>query len=57
MAGEEVMSNQKLSSTLVITWVAVPSLTLFLGAGPAMAQTSTTNYTFLVGCGVSLRFR
>jgi len=51
MAGEEVMSNQKLSSTLVITWVAVLSLAMFLGAGPARAQSSSANYTFLVGAG------
>jgi hypothetical protein len=51
MAGEEVMSNQKLSSTLVITWVAVLSLAMFLGAGPARAQSSSANYTFLVGVG------
>ena len=45
------MSNQKLSSTLVITWVALPGLAIFLGAGPARAQSSSANYTFLVAAG------
>lgn len=45
------MSSQKLFSSLVITWVAVPSLAIFLGAGPAMAQSSSANYTFLVAAG------
>jgi len=45
------MSNPKLFSTLVIRWVAVLALVMFLGAGPALAQTSSANYTFLVGVG------
>jgi hypothetical protein len=32
-------------------WAVVPSLALFLGAGPAIAQSSSANYTFLVGAG------
>ncbi|MGB7589608.1 MAG: hypothetical protein WCD04_21630 [Terriglobia bacterium] len=45
------MSNQNVFSTLIVTWVAVPSLAIFLGAGPAMAQSMSANYTFLVGSG------
>jgi hypothetical protein len=45
------MSNQSAFSTLIVTWVAVPSLALFLGAGPARAQNSSANYTFLVASG------
>ena len=45
------MSEQKLSSTLVITWIAVPSLAIFLAAGPARAQSGSANYTFLVAAG------
>jgi hypothetical protein len=48
---EEAMSSQKLSSPLVITWVAVPSLAILLGAGMAMAQSSSANYAFLVAAG------
>jgi hypothetical protein len=51
MAGEEVMSNQNVFSTLIVTWVAVPSLALFLGAGPARAQNSSADYIFLVASG------
>jgi hypothetical protein len=51
MAGEEVMSNQNVFSTLIVTWVAVPSLAIFLGAGPARAQSSSASYTFLVASG------
>ena len=32
MAGEEVMSNQRVFSNVVITWVAGLSLAIFLGA-------------------------
>ena len=46
------MSEQKLSSTLVITCVAMPSLAIFLGAGQAMGQSSSANYTFLVAAGL-----
>ena len=45
------MSNQNMFSTLMVTWVAVPSLAIFLGAGPARAQSSSANYTFLVAAG------
>jgi hypothetical protein len=45
------MSSQKVFAKLVITWVAAPSLAIFLGAGPARAQSSAANYTFLVGAG------
>ncbi len=45
------MSTQKLSSTLGVTWIAVPTLAMFLGAGPARAQSSSANYTLLVGAG------
>ncbi len=45
------MSSQKVLSNLVITWVVVPGLALFLGAGPAMGQSSSANYTFLVAAG------
>ena len=46
------MSNQNALSTLIFTWAAVPSLAIFLGAGPARAQSSSSaNYTFLVGAG------
>jgi len=45
------MSNQNVFSTLIVTWVAIPSLAMFLGAGPARAQNSSANYTFLVASG------
>ncbi len=45
------MSNQNIFSTLIVTWVAVPSLAMFLGAGPARAQNSPSNYTFLLASG------
>jgi hypothetical protein len=45
------MSNRNIFSTLIVTWVAVPSLAMFLGAGPARAQNNTSNYTFLVASG------
>jgi hypothetical protein len=45
------MSNQNVFSTLMVTCVAVPSLAIFLGAGPARAQSSSANYTFLVAAG------
>jgi hypothetical protein len=32
-------------------WVAVPSLTMLLGAGPTSAQNSSADYTFLVASG------
>lgn len=45
------MPREKLFPNLVIAWVAVPSLAIFLGAGSAMAQSSSANYTFLVASG------
>ncbi|MBZ5544149.1 MAG: hypothetical protein LAO07_10785 [Acidobacteriia bacterium] len=45
------MSSQKVSSALVIAWVAVPSLAILLGVGAALAQSSSANYAFLVGAG------
>jgi hypothetical protein len=45
------MSSQKVFSSLVVTWVAVPSLAMFLAAIPAMAQNSNGDYIFLVGSG------
>ena len=45
------MSNQNIFSTLIVTWFAIPSLAMFLGADPARAQNISTNYTFLVASG------
>ena len=45
------MSSHRVLSSLVITWAVVPSLAMFLGAGPAMAQSMSANYTFLVASG------
>ena len=45
------MSSHRVLSSLVITWAVVPSLAMFLGAGPARAQSSSANYTFLVAAG------
>jgi hypothetical protein len=45
------MSSQKVFANLVIAWVAVPSLAILLGAGPARAQSSSADYTFLVAAG------
>ena len=45
------MSNQNIFSTLIVKWVAVPSLAMFLGAGPVRAQNSSANYTLLVASG------
>ena len=45
------MSSQKVFSTLMVTWVAIPSLAMLLGGGPARAQNSPANYTFLVASG------
>jgi uncharacterized membrane protein YhaH (DUF805 family) len=56
MVGEEVMSNRKAFWIFIFTWVVVPGLALFLGAGPAMAQASSANYTFLVGVGLLCDF-
>jgi hypothetical protein len=45
------MSNQNIFSTLIVTWVAVPSLAMLLGAGQAKAQNISPSYTFLVASG------
>jgi hypothetical protein len=45
------MSNSRLFSSLVLTWVAVPALAMLLVAGPAQAQSSSTQYTFVVATG------
>ncbi len=45
------MSSRRVISRRVIAWVALPSLTLFLAVVPAIAQTSHSNYTLLVGAG------
>ena len=45
------MPKQNVFSTLIVTWVAVPSLAMFLGAGAARAQNSSANYIFLVASG------
>jgi hypothetical protein len=45
------MSNQNVFSSLVVTWVALLSLAMFLGAAPARAQNSSADYTFLVASG------
>jgi hypothetical protein len=38
-------------SNLTTAWVAVPSLILYLCAGPARSQISSANYTFVVASG------
>jgi hypothetical protein len=45
------MSKRNIFSTLIVTWIAVPSVAMFLCAGPARAQTNSANYTFLVASG------
>ena len=45
------MSNQNIFSTLTVTWVAVPALAMFLGAGSARAQNKPSDYTFLLASG------
>ncbi len=45
------MSSQRVFSSLVITWVAMPSLAIFLVAIPAMAQDGNGDYIFLMGSG------
>ena len=45
------MPKQNVFSTLIVRWVAVPSLAMFLGAGAARAQNSSANYVFLVASG------
>jgi hypothetical protein len=45
------MSNRNACGIIIFSWVVMPSLAILLGAGPAMAQTSSATYTFLVGAG------
>jgi hypothetical protein len=45
------MSCQRVFPSRVIAWVALPGLTLFLAVVPEIAQTSNTDYIFLVGSG------
>jgi len=45
------MSRQRVLSSLVISWVAVPSLAMFLAAIAAMAQSSSGDYIFLIASG------
>ena len=45
------MRSKRLYSILLTTWVAVPSVILFLSAGLARAQTSSANYSFVVASG------
>ena len=45
------MSNRSIFPTLIVTWVAVPSLAMFLAGDSARAQNSSANYTFLVASG------
>jgi hypothetical protein len=44
------MYKQSVCSTLVF-WVAVQTLAISLGAGPARGQSSSANYTLLVASG------
>jgi len=46
------MSSYRVLSSLAITYAVVPGLAMFLGAGPARAQSSSANYTFLVAAGL-----
>ena len=45
------MSCQRVFLNRVIGWVALPSLAIFLAVVPAIAQTSNSDYTLLVGSG------
>jgi hypothetical protein len=45
------MSSQNKFSTLIVRWVAVPTLAMLLVPGPAKAQNNSSNYTFLVASG------
>ena len=45
------MSIQNVFSTLIVRWVVVLGLAIFPGTGPAVAQSSSANYTFLLGAG------
>jgi len=45
------MANQKIFFSLVITGVAVPSLAILLAAIPAVAQSNSGDYVFLIASG------
>jgi hypothetical protein len=45
------MSCQRVFLNRVIAWVALPSLSTFLALVPAIAQTSNSDFTLLVGSG------
>lgn len=45
------MPRRKLYLGLVPTWIAMPTIAMLLGAGPARAQSNSANYTFLVAAG------
>jgi hypothetical protein len=45
------MLNRSAALALITALVAMPGFLLFLFAGPAQAQTSSANYTFLVASG------
>ncbi len=45
------MSNQNTFSTLIVRWFTVPTLAMFVCAGPAKAQNNPSNYTFLLASG------
>lgn len=45
------MASQKVFTNLVIAWLGVPSLAIWLGGGPALAQSTAANYALLVGAG------
>ena len=51
LRGEEIMSSQRPLSRLAVARVVVPSLAILLGAGAAIAQSSPSSYTFLIGTG------
>ncbi len=50
-AVRETGSVVKAARTLILKWAALPGLAAFLCAGPAKAQNSSANYTFLVASG------
>jgi hypothetical protein len=45
------MSGQRVFTSLIIPWLALPGLTIILAAIPAIAQSSEGDYLFLVGSG------
>ena len=54
--GREIMSSQKVFTNLVITWVVVPGLALFLGAGPGDGPNQFCQLHLPGGRGVTLRY-